>query len=151
MSESDRILPEQALEKMEDEGYVYVDVRSINEYEGGHPEGAYNVPFKHMAPGGMAENADFLAVMQATFEHDTKLIVGCKAGGRSKAAAAILVSAGFTDVLDQRAGYVGSRDAFGQMEDEGWQTAGYPISIEPEEGRSYAELAAKAGKDAPQF
>ena len=29
------------------EGYTYVDVRSIPEFEQGHPEGAVNVPLLH--------------------------------------------------------------------------------------------------------
>ena len=61
------ISPEDALEKMEDEDYAYVDVRSVQEFEGGHPEGAYNVPWKHMGASGMQPNDDFLKVMEATF------------------------------------------------------------------------------------
>ena len=29
------------------EGYAYIDVRSIPEYDGGHPVGAHNVPLLH--------------------------------------------------------------------------------------------------------
>ena len=29
------------------EGYLYIDVRSIPEYEGGHPVGAHNIPLLH--------------------------------------------------------------------------------------------------------
>ena len=29
------------------EGYAYIDVRSIPEYERGHPAGAHNVPLLH--------------------------------------------------------------------------------------------------------
>ena len=143
------LTPEQALEKMEEEDYAYVDVRSINEFEGGHPEGAYNIPLKHMLPGGMAENTDFLAVLEANFPKDAKLIVACKAGGRSKAAKALLEAAGFEDVLDQFAGFSGARDQFGATLEPGWQAAGLPIAIEAEAGRDYASLADKAGVSAP--
>jgi len=137
------ISPEDALEKMEDGEYAYVDVRSVPEFEGGHPEGAYNVPWKHASPSGMVDNPDFLRVMEAAFGKDAKLIVACKKGGRSKAAAAALEAAGFTHVLDQSAGFEGSTDAFGQMKDPGWQTQGLPIAIEAEPGRSWSELEAK--------
>ena len=30
-----------------EEGYAYIDVRSIPEYEAGHPAGAHNVPLLH--------------------------------------------------------------------------------------------------------
>ena len=145
-----KLTPEEALEKMEDDDYAYVDVRSINEFEGGHPEGAYNIPLKHMLPGGMADNEDFVAVMEASFDKDARLIVACKAGGRSQTAKALLEAAGFTDVLDQFAGFTGARDQFGATLEPGWQAAGLPIAIEAEEGRDYASLAAKAGKVAPQ-
>lgn len=148
---AERVLPEDALTLMEDEGYAYVDVRSINEFEGGHPEGAYNVPLKHMAPGGMQDNGDFLAVMEESFPKDAKIIVACKAGGRSKAAVEMLEAAGYTALVDQYAGFMGSRDAFGQMEEAGWQPSGLPVSLDAEEGRSYAELAKRAGKNAPEF
>jgi rhodanese-related sulfurtransferase len=144
-----QLTPEEALEKMEEEDYVYIDVRSINEFEGGHPEGAYNIPLKHMLPGGMADNEDFLAVMKASFAKDAKLIVACKAGGRSLAAIALLNTAGFEDVLDQFAGFTGARDQFGATLEPGWQATGLPISIEAEAGRDYAALAEKAGKVAP--
>lgn len=144
-----QLTPEEAFQKMEDDDYAYVDVRSINEFEGGHPEGAYNIPLKHMLPGGMAENADFVAVVEASFPKDAKLIVACKAGGRSKAAKGLLEAAGYSDVLDQFAGFSGARDQFGATLEPGWQAAGLPIAIEAEDGRDYASLAEKAGRAAP--
>ena len=143
------ITPEEALERMEDDGYAYVDVRSINEFEGGHPEGAFNIPLKHMMPGGMQDNGDFVPVMEAQFAKDAKVIVGCAAGGRSKAAAAILRAAGFSDVVDQCAGWGGKKDSFGATVEAGWQAAGLPAAVQAESGREYAALAAKAGKSAP--
>ena len=140
---AETISPEDALERMEDDDYMYVDVRSVPEFEGGHPEGAYNVPWKHMGASGMTDNTDFLAVMKAAFGLDAKLIIACKKGGRSKAAASALEAAGFTQVLDQSAGFSGSTDAFGQMKDPGWQTQGLPIAIEAEAGRTWEELKAK--------
>jgi rhodanese-related sulfurtransferase len=44
-----RVTPEQALELMRAEGYSYLDVRSVPEFDEGHPEGAYNVPLLHWA------------------------------------------------------------------------------------------------------
>ncbi|MEM9068078.1 MAG: rhodanese-like domain-containing protein [Myxococcota bacterium] len=134
-----RIPPDEALELMEDEGFSYVDVRSQPEFEAGHPEGAYNVPWKVSGPGGMASNPDFLAVMEKTFAKDAKLIVGCQAGGRSKAAATALLEAGFTQIVDQLAGFGGARDSFGQTIEAGWQAQGLPVSIESD-GRGYDDL-----------
>ena len=61
-----------------------------------------------MGPGGMAPNPDFLAVVEKSFPRDTRLVVGCKAGGRSAKAAAALEQAGFTNVVDQTNGYEGT-------------------------------------------
>jgi rhodanese-related sulfurtransferase len=58
-----RVSPEEAQTLVEDEGYVYVDVRSIPEFEAGHPKGANNVPWKHMDARGASDNEDFVAVM----------------------------------------------------------------------------------------
>jgi rhodanese-related sulfurtransferase len=119
---------------MADEGYAYVDVRSIPEFEQGHPKGAYNVPIAHMGPRGMAANPDFLAVMQRHFPRDAKLVVGCQSGGRSMQAAMILERAGYASVVDQRAGFGGT------AAETGWRALGLPVSNAAEPGRSYQEL-----------
>ena len=43
---------------------TYLDVRTPQEYEGGHCPGAVNVPVMVSAGGGMAPNPDFLAQVQ---------------------------------------------------------------------------------------
>jgi len=129
-----RVPPEQAKALM-DEGYVYVDVRSIPEFEQGHPEGAYNVPIAHLGSMGMAPNADFLAVMQKHFAPDAKLLVGCQSGGRSLHAATLLEQVGYTTVVDQRAGFGGT------PVEAGWRSLGLPTGRAAQAGRSYEELA----------
>ncbi|MBX3248348.1 MAG: rhodanese-like domain-containing protein [Myxococcales bacterium] len=139
-----QISPEEALSRMEDEGWVYVDVRSVPEFEAGHPEGAFNVPWKHRGPSGLVDNPDFVRVMRATFPLDAKIIVGCQAGGRSAAAARELAAVGFTSVADQLAGWGGAKDAFGRTTEPGWQACGLPMGVAPEPGRSWDELSKKA-------
>ena len=53
----------------------------------------------------------------------------------------VLEQAGFTQVADQTAGWIGQSNPFGQVTAAGWQSAGYPIAQEAEEGRSWAELS----------
>jgi rhodanese-related sulfurtransferase len=141
-----RVSPEEAKQLLDGEGYVYLDVRSIPEFEQGHPEGAYNIPLLHMTPGGMQPNPDFMDVVSATFDRDTKVVVGCKAGGRSLRAAQAMLQAGYTQVIDQRAGFVGATNPFGQVTEPGWQPQGLPVATEAAEGHTYGDLAAKAGK-----
>ena len=126
------------------EGWTYLDVRSIPEFEGGHPAGAVNVPLLHLLNGRMAPNADFQAVVAANFPPDTKLVVGCKVGGRSAQAAAILDAAGYTNVVDMRGGYGGERDAMGRVTCAGWSEQNLPIETTASPDRTYAGLAQKA-------
>lgn len=64
------------------EGYAYIDVRSIPEYDEGHPAGAHNVPLLHYdaQTGQKTPNHEFLAVMQANYSRDEKLRIGCQVG-----------------------------------------------------------------------
>src|SRR5262245_47865700 len=126
MASFPRISPEEAKKLMDNEGYIYLDVRSEPEYAAGHPTGAHNIPLLHAGPAGMAPNPDLVSVVSAVYPKDQKLIVGCKAGGRSMRAAEALTSAGFTNIVDQRAGFDGSRDSFGKLTEPGWSPQGLP-------------------------
>jgi rhodanese-related sulfurtransferase len=143
MSDIKRISPKEASDKLA-EGYTYVDVRTVEEFVDGHPAGAVNVPIALAGGGGMAPNPDFMRVMSAAFAKDAKIVCGCKAGGRSLRAAQALVGAGFTNVLDQRAGWDGARDPFGQVVEPGWSRAGLPTEQGNPSGRSWEEVRKKA-------
>jgi rhodanese-related sulfurtransferase len=119
-----RVGPEEAKRLMDEEGYAYVDVRSVPEFEAGHPAGSWNVPITHLGPSGPAPNADFAAVMEKRFGKDAKIVVGCQAGGRSLHAAAILQEAGFTSVIDQAAGFGGVPGL------PGWRARGLPVATD---------------------
>ena len=132
----------------EDGGYTYVDVRSVPEYDMGHATDAHNVPLLNRDPGTgqMLPNTEFVAVMQASYPTDAKLLIGCQMGGRSARAADILASLGYTDVCNVVGGFGGARDRFtGQVVSEGWADAGLPVATEPTSGGSYAELRKKVG------
>jgi rhodanese-related sulfurtransferase len=137
-----RVSPDEAHDLVQKEGYVYVDVRSIPEFEAGHPTGAYNVPIAHLGPAGMVPNPEFLSVMQKNFPRDAKIVVGCKSGGRSLQAANVLASAGYANVIDQRAGFQAGMDPAGRME-PGWGPKGLPTSQKAEAGRGYDALRGK--------
>ena len=127
--------------------HTYIDVRSIPEYEQGHPAGAFNVPLLHVDPATrqMQPNPDFLAVVQAALAADARLLVGCQMGGRSARAAEMLAAAGYADVSNVVGGFGGARDRVtGQVLHEGWAEAGLPVETAAPPGGSYAELQAKA-------
>jgi rhodanese-related sulfurtransferase len=127
------------------EGWCYLDVRSIPEFEAGHPEGATNVPWAHVQAGRMVSNPDFHAVMAACFAPDDKLLVGCKTSGRAAQAAALLEAAGFAHVLHVRGGYAGEKDPFGRALAPGWVDAGLPVAKQAAPGHTYADLRARTG------
>ncbi len=138
-----RVDPDEAAQLVDD-GWTYVDVRSEAEFERGHPTGAFNVPLMHFVPGqGMTANSEFMAVFAGSFEHEAKLLVGCKSGGRSARAAQMLVEAGFVEVVDVRAGFSGETNQVGETVCAGWEARGLPCSTVAEPGRSYEELKTK--------
>jgi rhodanese-related sulfurtransferase len=134
-----RVSPEEALGLMQDEGWVYVDVRSVPEFEQGHPAGAYNVPLSHMDAQGTTVNKDFLPAMERHFAKDTGIVVGCRTSNRAEHAIVMLLRAGYANVAIQRAGFLGTRDFFGRA-DPGWGKMDLPTSQRAEPGRTWAEL-----------
>ena len=86
-----RIDPDEAAGLVED-GWTYLDVRSVAEFEEGHAPGAFNIPLLDFVPGqGLKPNPNFVVEVLAAFEPERHLVIACKAGGRSARAAAILV------------------------------------------------------------
>lgn len=137
-----RVTPSEAAALLA-EGWSYLDVRSIPEFEGGHPAGAANVPLLHFDSGRMAPNPDFQRVVTANFAKDAKIVVGCKAGGRSLQAAGLLEAAGYTSVVDMRGGFHGEHDAMGRVACAGWAESNLPVETSAPTEKTYAALAAK--------
>lgn len=138
------VTPEEAHTLMVEEGYLYLDVRTSLEFHQGHPAGAYNIPIMRRADRGMVPNLDFVREVEAHFTRESKLIVGCKMGGRSRKAVAVLSEAGFCDLLDQSAGFDGKRDPFGAVMEAGWKGRELPTEASPREGRGYESLQGEA-------
>ena len=142
MEKAKQVTPPEAAELMK-QGWKYVDVRSVPEFEQGHPEGAVNVPVLHAQGGRMVPNPDFQVVVQQSFAKEEALLVGCKAGGRSAQAIALMEALGFLNLALVRGGFGGERDMYGRVSVPGWAEAGLPVSKQPAPGSSYAELAAR--------
>ena len=73
----------------EDKGAVLVDVRTRQEFAGGHIPGAVNVP--------LTELGDF---MDSVPDTDTPVYVHCLSGGRSRQAVSKLKKMGYTNVCN---------------------------------------------------
>jgi len=142
-----RISPEETKELLDgDEGQVYIDVRTVDEYEAAHIPGTKNIPVMERGPGGMTPNPNFVGVVEANFAKDAKIITGCLRGGRSMRAAQMLIASGFTDVTDMRGGFDGEMAPGGAIAYDGWSRRGLPVSSESEPKNRYEELAKKASE-----
>jgi len=141
-----RITPEEAKSLLDSgQGYVYLDVRTENEFDAGHVPGAKNVPFLNFDPmrGGMAPNPQFVTVVEKNFSKDAKIICGCQRGQRSFKAVETLLAAGFQSVVDMRGGYGGEMDNCGCMVFPGWASRGLPTSSESQPEERYESLKAR--------
>ncbi len=131
-----RVSPREAHELMVNQGYLYLDVRTETEFAEGHPKGALNVPLAYQGEHGLMPNPEFVSQVTARIDRGAPLLVGCAAGVRSQQAAQLLSEAGFSDVVEQRAGVSGLRDAFGRIRERGWRDEGLPMDYDDEEERS---------------
>jgi rhodanese-related sulfurtransferase len=137
-----RVSPDEA-KKLMDEGYTYVDVRTEREFSTGHPTGSINVPLGDMTPRGLVPSPEFVPLLSRIFAKDAKIIVGCAGGVRSLKAAEMLGQAGFTDIVDQRAGFNGARGGFGAVAEKGWEASGLPVA-RGEDAGSLAAVKARS-------
>jgi rhodanese-related sulfurtransferase len=127
-------------------GYVFVDVRTPEEYRKGHPTGALNIPYQFFPGMTVKDNPEFLPVIEALFPKDTKLLLIGKIGKRSLLAAEALLAAGYSDVVDVSSGYLGIVDNQGRYIENGWLTMGLPTETETTNG-SWVELRERAHLD----
>ena len=136
----ERIDATDAFEKME-QGIPYLDVRTLQEYEAGHPAGSYHIPFAILDPdtGMMALNPDFLNVVHKSFDRKSPLMIGCKAGGRSAHAAYLLAQDGFVCLFDVGPGWAGGPGSQG-MNTPGWKASNLPMNDGDGGERSYQSL-----------
>ncbi len=143
-----RVTPERAHALTTDEGWSHVDVRTVPEFEAGHPEGAFNVPFLVDGPRGRAPNERFVDGIRALFPtHDAKLVLGCQTANRSARAAELLEAAGYGSIVVQLAGWGGASDPFGRITTAGWKAAGLPVATRARPGRAWAEIEARIAPD----
>ncbi len=130
-----RVDPKEAAELVAD-GWIYVDVRSVPEFDAGHPTGAYNIPLLHQEPSGArSPNPEFAPTFARAFpDRDQQIVLGCRSGQRSFRAATMLTGMGYTNLVDMRGGWAGEQGV------TGWEAEGLPASVTPEPGRSWSEL-----------
>ena len=91
-------------------GFKYLDVRTPEEYAGGHIAGSVNVPvWVRDESQQMVPNEAFVRAVEERFpdKEGVKLCVGCLSGKRSDAATTLLANAGYSNLVDMSAGFQG--------------------------------------------
>lgn len=110
----------------EREGAVLIDVRTKAEWNWvGVPDvdGARFVEWVSWPDG--QPNEQFVADASAGLETDTPIIMMCRSGARSAAAATALTAAGFSEVYNMAGGFEGDHDSAGHRSG-GWRGAALP-------------------------
>jgi len=116
-----------------------IDVRTPAEYIFvGHAPMARNIPFKFLSSEykdgkpKMTLNPDFLDTVKKYYRETDLLILHCRSGGRSAAAANVLAQAGFSNVYSMTDGFEGDKlDAENSYNNgkrivNGWKNSGAP-------------------------
>ena len=125
-----------------DEEWIYLDVRTVEEFEAGHPPGAFNVPIAFRGALGMEMNPGFAAAVRRAFDADTPLVLGCAAGIRSARACELLAAVGFTRLVNMDGGFTGARDGMGAVRMPGWVACGFETTTDCAPQNTWAHLGA---------
>jgi rhodanese-related sulfurtransferase len=137
------VTPPEAYAALQSEpGAVYLDVRTAEEFEAGHPAGARNVPVLVLDAGTRqaAPNPEFVATVIAHVPRSAVVLVGCQSGVRSLRACELLVGAGYENVRNVDGGFGGARDQFGHVVVPGWRDAQLPVEMGQTPGDCWADL-----------
>ena len=82
---------DEALAQMaEEENYILLDVRTVEEFSNGHIPGAVNLPNESIEESEIPELPD----------KEQRIYVYCRSGNRSKQAASKLVKLGYTNIIE---------------------------------------------------
>lgn len=55
--------------------WIFVDIRTVEEFDGGHVPGSFNIPFLFRPPTGPEPNPEFVSAMKRHFASDAKLVL----------------------------------------------------------------------------
>ena len=120
------IRPKEAYQRTQ-EGFIYLDVRTVEEFKNGHAKGAVNIPIFIHSPAGRQFNPNFLALVQEKFPKTAKLVIGCQSGGRSSKACELLGMQGYTEIYNIDGGFGGKIDPAIGESIQGWRDEGLPV------------------------
>ena len=116
-----------------DKQHVFLDVRTVEEYDRGHPAGSINVPWALLDPstGQMAPNDKFLETAKKAAKPKQTVYASCQSGIRSLNACRELEAAGYQHLVNVSGGFGGKRGPMGNIVAAGWHDAGLPVETTP--------------------
>ena len=119
-------LPDEAWSLVQAGAAVLLDVRTAEErLYVGHVPGSLHVAWQ--TGTGMTKNPRFTRELESRVGRDALLILLCRSGNRSTAAAEAATKAGFQRVANVREGFEAQRDEQGQRgRIDGWRLRGLP-------------------------
>ncbi|MGR9108027.1 MAG: rhodanese-like domain-containing protein [Gammaproteobacteria bacterium] len=128
MAQIQNLKPDEAWRFMQDHPTsVLIDVRTIMEYSYvGHPPGAVHIAWQE--PPAWSINPHFVShVQRLVTDKDTPILLLCRSGQRSFAAATALLEAGYTDLVNVDEGFEGALDQNKHRSTRGgWRYHGLP-------------------------
>jgi rhodanese-related sulfurtransferase len=120
------LYPSEAWALFQEDKAVLIDVRTAEERKFvGRVPGTPHVAWKH-GPD-MAQNTRFVQEVEAIAPRHAVILLLCRSGVRSVAAARALTQAGFTNAFNVLEGFEGELDSYQQRgKCNGWRCAGLP-------------------------
>ena len=93
--------------KMQQEGVLLVDTRTVKEYKTLHSKGAVNIPIFHERKGQRVFNKNFLNEIYTALNKDlnSSIILICRSGSRTKLASNLLAHNKFSNVYNVKNGF----------------------------------------------
>lgn len=92
-------------QRLKADGWKHLDVRTNIEFSHGHATDSTNIPLMFASLTGMKPNEAFVDSVTSVCKPSDKIVVMCKSGKRSAAAATKLQNAGFTQIADVEGGF----------------------------------------------
>ncbi len=138
--------PKAAKKRLDQGDWTYLDVRTVEEFDEGHVPGSFNIPILFRDPAaGMVPNPEFVAAVKRQFAPESKLVLGCKSGGRSQRACELLGAEGYRALVNMDGGMHGKVDMDGQPI-PGWIACGLPSTKTAEATQTWKSLRAATGR-----
>lgn len=93
--------------KMQQDGALLIDVRTVGEFKQSRPKGSINIPVFFAQNGKRVFNRNFPASIYEASKQDLnkKIILICRSGSRTKLASNILAQQGFKNIYNVRDGF----------------------------------------------